>query len=185
MYCVLIVFYPQLSHAIYLDSGSEKKKDYSGIKAVLDKALTSFAAKAGPLKEEKKRRGILGCTHTTEFACVKQSTPDNGMDAWYAILHMMEFVGYSHDLLLPSGLRNRTKSMADLKDEELRGHFRRVQRRIATIVQRDVVRKGGLFFYDSKPLSNYEVESRLVASCDERPFNSLEGVRPFPPRPSC
>jgi hypothetical protein len=42
--------HPQHSHAIYLDSGRDKKKDYSHIKTVLNDALTGFASKTGPLK---------------------------------------------------------------------------------------------------------------------------------------
>ena len=52
-YCVLIVVYPRHSYVQYLDSGREKPKNYNDIKFVLDKALTGFAAKAGPLKHEK------------------------------------------------------------------------------------------------------------------------------------
>ncbi|KAK1661348.1 hypothetical protein QYE76_049507 [Lolium multiflorum] len=45
----LIVMHPQHSHAIYLDSGRDKKKDYAHIKVVLNDALTGFA-KTGPQK---------------------------------------------------------------------------------------------------------------------------------------
>ena len=54
MYCTLIVVHPQHSHAVYLDSGRDKKKDYAHIMAVLNHALASFASKAGPLKVERK-----------------------------------------------------------------------------------------------------------------------------------
>ncbi|KAK1668544.1 hypothetical protein QYE76_056703 [Lolium multiflorum] len=84
-FCTLIVVHPQHSHAVYLDSGRDHKKDYTHIKALLNDALTGFANKAGPLKVERKSRGGLVLTHTTNFPCLRQSTPDNGMDAWYAI----------------------------------------------------------------------------------------------------
>ncbi|KAK1681367.1 hypothetical protein QYE76_042215 [Lolium multiflorum] len=78
----LIVVHPQHSHAIYLDSGRDKKKDYTHIKGVLNDALTGFATKTGTLKVQRKVRGGLALTHTTNFACLRQSSEDNGMDAW-------------------------------------------------------------------------------------------------------
>jgi len=53
-YTILLVMYPQHSHVTYLDSCHEIPKDYTDIKGVLDRALTGFAARAGPLKVEKK-----------------------------------------------------------------------------------------------------------------------------------
>ncbi|KAK1663262.1 hypothetical protein QYE76_051421, partial [Lolium multiflorum] len=121
MYCTLIVVHPQHSHAVYLDSGRDKKKDYTNIRALLNDALTGFANKAGPLKVERKSRGGLVLTHTTNFPCLRQSNEDNGMDAW-----------------------------------------------------------SGEFFYGYGLPPNDEIELRLEMSRDERPFNTLEGCRPFP-----
>ncbi|KAK1693398.1 hypothetical protein QYE76_010095 [Lolium multiflorum] len=146
MYCTLIVVHPQHSHAVYLDSGRDKKKDYTNIKALLNDALTGFANKAGPLKVERKSRGGLVLTHTTNFPCLRQSNEDNGMDAWYAILQMQEYIKYADDMLLPESLRERS----------------------------------GEFFYDYGLPPNDEIELRLEMSRDERPFNTLEGCRPFP-----
>ncbi|KAK1604030.1 hypothetical protein QYE76_027703 [Lolium multiflorum] len=145
-FCTLIVVHPQHSHAVYLDSGRDHKKDYTHIKALLNDALTGFANKAGPLKVERKSRGGLVLTHTTNFPCLRQSTEDNGMDAWYAILQMQEYIKYTDDMLLPETLRNRS----------------------------------GDFFYGYGLPPNDEIEFRLEMSRDERPFNSLEGCRPFP-----
>ncbi|KAK1650802.1 hypothetical protein QYE76_068607 [Lolium multiflorum] len=79
MYCTLIVVHPQHSHAVYLDSGRDKKKDYTNIGSL---SMISLANKAGPLKVERKSRGGLVLTHTTNFPCLRQSNEDNGMDAW-------------------------------------------------------------------------------------------------------
>jgi hypothetical protein len=175
--------YPRHSHVIYLDSGSAKQKNYADIKSVLDKALTGFAAKAGPLKEERRSRGCLTCIHTTKFACLKQSEADNGMDAWFAILQMREFVKDQHVLLLPSSLQKRGIDMANAPDAQVRAEFRHIQRLIATIIHQDVCTMGGLFFYNHIRPTNAEIESRLEACHDERPFNTLEGILPFPPKP--
>ncbi|KAK1628682.1 hypothetical protein QYE76_002997 [Lolium multiflorum] len=98
------VVHPQHSHAVYLDSGRDKKKDYTNIRSLLNDALTGFANKAGPLKVERKSRGGLVLTHTTNFPCLRQSKQDNGMDAWYAILQMQEYIKYADDMLLPESL---------------------------------------------------------------------------------
>ena len=50
IYCTLIVLYPQHSHAVYFDSGSATRKDYTDIKGVLDDAIAGFADKEGPSK---------------------------------------------------------------------------------------------------------------------------------------
>ena len=175
------MMYPQYSHVLYLDSGSAKPKNYTDFKGILDEALTGFAAKAGPLKEEKKLRGCLTCVHTTKFACLKQSA--DGMEAWYAILHMMEFVKDQHALLLPASLQIRGNDIANAPDAEVRAEFCHIQRNLATIIHEDVVTKGGLFYHNGIPPSNSEIAFRLASSNEDRPFNSLEGVRPFPPKP--
>ncbi|KAK1611707.1 hypothetical protein QYE76_035380 [Lolium multiflorum] len=181
-FCTLIVVHPQHSHAVYLDSGRDRKKDYSHIRALLNDALTGFANKAGPLKVERKSRGGLVLTHTTNFPCLRQSTPDNGMDAWYAILQMQEYIKYADDMLLPENLRNRFANMADVPDREIRKNWGRIQQFICTIILQDVNNRSGEFFYGYGLPPNDEIDLRLEMSRDERPFNSLEGCRPFPPR---
>ncbi|KAK1645350.1 hypothetical protein QYE76_063155 [Lolium multiflorum] len=179
-FCTLIVVHPQHSHAVYLDSGRDRKKDYSHIRALLNDALTGFANKAGPLKVERKSRGGLVLTHTTNFPCLRQSTPDNGMDAWYAILQMQEYIKYADDMLLPDNLRNRFANMADVPDREIRKNWGRIQQFICTIILQDVNNRSGEFFYGYGLPPNDEIDLRLEMSRDERPFNSLEGCRPFP-----
>ncbi|KAK1629083.1 hypothetical protein QYE76_003398 [Lolium multiflorum] len=180
-FCTLIVVHPQHSHAVYLDSGRDHKKDYTHIKALLNDALTGFANKAGPLKVERKSRGGLVLTHTTNFPCLRQSTPDNGMDAWYAILQMQEYIKYADDMLLPENLKNRFANMADVPDREIRKNWGRIQQFICTIILQDVNNRSEFFYGYGLP-PNDEIELRLEMSRDERPFNSLEGCRPFPPR---
>ncbi|KAK1684215.1 hypothetical protein QYE76_045063 [Lolium multiflorum] len=182
MYCTLIVVHPQHSHAVYLDSGRDKKKDYTNIRALLNDALTGFANKAGPLKVERKSRGGLVLTHTTNFPCLRQSNEDNGMDAWYAILQMQEYIKYADDMLLPESLRERFLNMADAPDREIRKNWGRIQQFICTVIVHDVNNRSGEFFYGYGLPPNDEIELRLEMSRDERPFNTLEGCRPFPPR---
>jgi hypothetical protein len=57
----------------------------------------------------------LALIHTTNFSCLKQSSEDNGMDAWYAILQMMEYVKDAEDMLLPDTLKNKFKNMSAIE----------------------------------------------------------------------
>ena len=181
-YCTLIVFHPYHSHVTYLDSGRAVPKDYTDVKYTLDKALNGFRAEVGQLKHEKKVKGCYVCNHVTNFPCLKQSSDDNGMDAWFAILQMREFVKDEQVLSLPAGLRKKGDDLANTTDANVRAKFRAIQRKIGTILKRDVLTRGALFNYNGITLTNKEIESRLEACCDERTFNTLEGVLPFPPK---
>jgi hypothetical protein len=66
-------------------------------------------------------------------------------------------------------------------DDQLREEFARIQRMIATILFQDVIRRGRIF-HQMKQLNKDNIETVLKMSRDFRPFNSLEGYRPFPPR---
>ena len=182
-YCVIIIFHPYYSHALYLDSGRDVRKDYTDVKSVLDKALSSFIAVVGVknLKFDKKVKGCHVSNHVTNFPCLKQSAYDNGVDAWFAILQMRAIVKYEQDLLLPTSLQKRFTRTRDTTDAQVRSEFRAIQLRLATILWRDVLQADGLFHSQMVPMKN-EIESRLESGCDERTFNTLEGVRPFPPR---
>ena len=59
---------------------------------------------------------------------------ETGSDAWYAILQLREFVKDAQDMLLPTDLQNKTTNMADTTDTNVRDEFRRIQRRICTIL---------------------------------------------------
>ena len=182
-YCTLLLFYPYHSDVTYLDFGLDKEKDFTDLKSTLDKTLNGFIAEVGvnKLRHEKKVKGCHVCNHITKFPCLKQSADDNGMEAWFAILQMRAVVRSQNDLLLPSALQGKFVNMADTTDENVRGDFRAIQRTICTILWRDVIMNGGLFNYASA-LSNPEIQGRLEDGCDERTFNTLEGVHPFPPR---
>jgi hypothetical protein len=53
-YYTLIVVHHQHSHAIYLDSGRERAKDYTDIKSIRNDDLTGFAKRTCTLKVERK-----------------------------------------------------------------------------------------------------------------------------------
>jgi hypothetical protein len=57
--------------------------------------------------------------------------------------------------------------------------FACIQGTIATILFRNVIRRGRIF-HQTKQLGKDEIETVLKMSC--RPFKSLEGYHPFPPQ---
>jgi hypothetical protein len=168
---------------MYLDSGSaDKKKDYTFIKAVLDDAINGFVEKAGPIKKEVVRRGQLIFMHNTTFPCLKQPA-NSSRDGYYAIHHMREFVQDQHQLLLPSSLQEWRKDFANASNADVCLEIYRIQQKIAQIIHRDVCSIEGVFYYGPIPPTNTEIEARLEMQDDGRPFNMLQGIRPFPPKP--
>ena len=70
---VLIVLYPEYSHAMYLDSSKNlKKMDYTHVKSVLDSALLTFSLSGGYIKVKKYRNHGLAFEHKTDFCCIQQ-----------------------------------------------------------------------------------------------------------------
>ena len=182
-YGTLIALEPKDSLAIYLDSGSHQKyKDYKLIKDVLDDALTGYSYREGIIKRKNLRRGKYTFIHKTEFPCIKQA-PGSTMEAWYAIYHMREYVKDEQRLQYPSSLAKWCETLAQSSDAEIRQEFGRIQQMIARTISRDVIHSDGVFFYSHRPLSNADIEARLHQHGDDRPFNSLDGCLPFPPKP--
>ena len=65
---VLIILYPRLSHALYLDSSMNmKKKDYTHIKFVLDSAIFSYGLQGGEITLKKTRNRAHAFVHKTDF----------------------------------------------------------------------------------------------------------------------
>ena len=179
-YCVLLVLCPKYSVVTYLDSGREDKpKDYTNLKKALDNALVGFSMRGGVFKRKRKGRGgIVSFHHIVNFACVTQ--PKNSeRDAYYAIHQIRAFVRDADQLKLPEQLKRWAENLATIQDLDLRQEFYRIQETFARIILHDVCTVGGKFYYDGAPLDNAEVERRLKAQGDIRPF-TIDGVRPFP-----
>ena len=73
--------------------------------------------------------------------------------------------------------------MANGLDEYVRDEFRHIQRKICTVLTKDVLARDGLFHAGLTRPTNREIELRYNAIGDLRLHNTLEGVRPFPPKP--
>ena len=55
---MLICFWPKDSHAMYLDSGSAKKRDYMYIRRVLDDALAGYKLEGGKIVKQKCNKSV-------------------------------------------------------------------------------------------------------------------------------
>ena len=159
------------------------KKDYTAVKEVLDDALPGFRHKIGTkLKREYLRRGSLIFNHKTDFANLKQPD-DSPREAYYTLMFMREFVRDASDYELPEKLKQWRPNLCDTNDPQaIPAEFGRIQQKIATIIQQDVVVKDGIFFSAHVAMTKEVVEGILEAQCDDRPFMTLKGCQPFPPK---
>ena len=163
---MLICFSAKHSHAVYLDSGSAKKKDYKYVMRVLDDALAGYKEAGGKIvkhKFSKHQSGVSVFNHVTQFACVKQPA-GSVRDAYYALYQMRAIVQDQRNLTLPSHLKAWAKKRAAIGDENLRQEFH-IQGEMETIIFREVKVKGSIFHSNIAP-SNGEIEARLKAFHD-------------------
>ena len=182
-YGTLIALYPRESYALYLDSGSkEKQKNYALIKNVLDDALNGYVLNEGFMARPNIIRNKHVFKHRTEFPCVKQA-PGGGMEAWYLIQHMNDYVKDQDRLQFQSSVEKWCFGISEWTDTQIRQGFGRIQNTIARTIHRDVLNSKGIFYRSIYPLPNEEIVECITAQGDVRPFNSLEGSLPFPPMP--
>ena len=180
-YGTLIMLYPRDAHAVYLDSGSNlKEKNYSLIKSVLNDAMDGYIRAEGFCDRIKQGLGNKYVfRHRTEFPCPKQ-VPGGQMEAWYLIQHMVEIVKEQQSVQFMAVVDKWSRSIVEWSDAEFRQNFGRIQRKLCTIIYRDVVSTDGAFHWRCPP-SNDELRECVLDQADERPFNSLQGALPFPP----
>ena len=150
-YCVLIILSPRWSIATYFDSGSLSiKKDYEGIKGVLNDALEGYAQKGGHFEKGGKFKGECLTAdnkhrfrHGTEFGCLKQDASSTNKEAFYALHYMKAFVQDTEITRLPSSFREWTKSTTKIPDAKLREDLHYIQVQLSNIIFEDVVTQGG------------------------------------------
>lgn len=178
-HCILIVLYPRLGHALYLDSTRSEKKDYTRLRKVLNDALNGCNVKLGGNFVSKK--GIKADTpvifgHKTDFCCVQQPK-ESRRDAYYVILHMMEYARSRDTFKKATDVIDWGKRMAEITDEDLRLEFLRIQLTLAKIINKDVYLPGGMFHVDRLPPQ--EVEDRLRQLGDSKPVDIKASILPF------
>ena len=177
----MILVAPRYSVAVYLDSGSEaKRKNYAYIKGVLDDALEGYARKGGDFRKgaENVKDGRHMFKHVIKFPCVNQP-PNSVKEAFYALHHMRAIIQNEHRLTTPASVRGWAEEHARIEDAELRDDFFRIQNQIATILQADVITRGGTLSY-ARPLAKREIEDRLRKQRDTRTWTTKDCYKPFP-----
>ena len=92
---------------------------------------------------------------------------------------MRAIVQDQRNLTLPSHLKSWAENRARIADADIRREFYHIQAEMATTIFREVLVKGSTFYAGNLP-SNGEIEARLKAMRDKRPFMMKEGVLPFP-----
>ena len=106
------------------------------------------------------------------------------MESWYMVEHMREYVHDCERLQFPSSLDRWVKGLADASDAHIRVKFGRIQSTIVEIIYGDILHRDGVFHPGNRgPPPNRDIEIRVVSQGDHRPFMSLEGALPFPPKP--
>ena len=175
---VLIVLYPEYSHAIYLDSSKNiKKKDYKHIKSVLDSALLTFSLSGGYIKVKKHRKNGLVFSHKTDFCCIQQ--PHNSKaDGFYLMHHLLEFRRDNQCLRMSATTNdaeivNWATSIGRTPDHRIRAEFYHVQCELAQVIMKQVLEPIGLFYHG--PAMTWDhVRALLIAQrLDLKPFKKL------------
>jgi hypothetical protein len=144
----------------------------------MNHALVGNKMMAGPIKREKKQRGLNMFTHVTSFPCIKQP-PGSAKEAYYFLHHMRGFIQDQEQLTLPASLKPWAEKLAAIEDRDLRREFYRIQDMFAQTIEHDVCTKGGIFYYNNALPSNEEIQARLDVQQDFMPIVLKEGVRPI------
>jgi hypothetical protein len=174
---VLIILYPQYSHALYLDSSRNiKKKDYTHIRSVLDSAMITFSLSGGYIKVKKHRKNGLGFGHKTDFCCIQQPK-DSKADGFYLMHHMLDYRRDNQRLRMSptsndAEIVNWATSIGRTPDHRIRAEFYHVQCELAQVIMKEVLEQTGMFYHG--PMTRDDVRALLVAQrLDLKPFTKL------------
>ncbi|KAK1679518.1 hypothetical protein QYE76_040366 [Lolium multiflorum] len=143
---ILIILYPEVSQAVFLDSSriNDPKKEYAELKNVLDDAICGFSMKGGCLKKTVHRSGKKVFNYKTKFTRLKQP-PKCMRDAYYVILHMKDIVRQQQNLMTLIQLEEWGKGNADRSVEALKAAFYDIQQSLGTIIYNDVLKREEMF----------------------------------------
>ena len=174
---VLIVLYPEYSHAMYLDSSKNlRKKDYKHIKSVLDSALLTFSLSGGYIKVKKYRNRGLAFGHKTDFCCIQQ--PHTSMaDGFYLMHHLLEYRRDNQRLRMSPTTNDAeivswATSIGKTPDHRIRAEFYHVQCELAQVIMKQVLEPTGMFYHG--PITREDVRALLLAQrLDLKPFKKL------------
>ena len=161
-HCVLIVVTPRSAYTYFLDSTRKEKKDYKGIKKVLDEALYEYTTMEGVIRDGHKwfdKFKMIRFTHKSDF-CFLQQPENSDADAYYVIHQMEEYLREGEQLKKQSDVMAWGKKMEETLLGDRKDEFRRLQVKFATIINKDVVDHAGVFNGGS-PSDPKEIQNRL------------------------
>ena len=174
---VLIVLYPEYSHAMYLDSSKNlRKKDYKHIKSVLDSALLTFSLSGGYIKVKKNRGRRMAFGRKTDFCCIQQ--PHCSMvDGFYLMHHLLEYRRDNQRLRMSATTNDAeivswATSIGTTPDHQIRAEFYHVHCELSQVIMKQVLEPTGMFYHG--PITREDVRALLLAQrLDLKPFKKL------------
>src|SRR3989337_1560475 len=124
-----------------------KKKDYTHIKSVLDSAIFIYGARGGEIKTKKTRDRRPCFGHKTDFCCIQQLSGTLS-DGFYVLHHMLEYTRDHQNLRMSprsgdANILQWAKKLGDVSDHRLRAEFYHIQRELAQIITKEVLKKKG------------------------------------------
>ena len=182
-HCILIVLFPEVSQAIFLDSSriNDPNKDYVELKKVLDSALCGWGMRGGNIRKKIRKSGKMGFAYKTDFTCLTQP-PKCSRDAYYVMFHMHSLIAQHQKLLTEAELTKWGKDAANRSVDALRDNLCDIQHTLGSIIYQSVVNHEGVFHVGN--LKRLDIADRLEKQGDTREFNTICGILPLQEKPS-
>ena len=128
-HCVLIVISLKFAETYFLDSTRKVKKNYRGIKKVLDEVLIDYTSREGVIREGYRKFGkfkAIRFAHKTDFCCMQQ--PENSdTDGYYVVHHMEDYIRKGERFQKNSDIIAWGKKMEEISPGDSRDEFRRIR----------------------------------------------------------
>ena len=99
----------------------------------------------GEITTRKTRNRKAAFGHKTNFCCIQQPN-DSLNDGFYVLHHMLEYRRDHHNLRMSprsgdSHILQWAKDIGDIEDHRLRAEFYHIQRKLAQIIMKEVLKK--------------------------------------------
>ena len=138
------------------------KKDYRGIKKVLDDEIVEYTSREGVIRDGYRKFDKFKAVHfghKTDFYCMQQ--PENSDSDGYYIVHQMgEYIREGECLKKNSDVIAWGGRMEEISPGNSRDEFRRIQLKFATILNKDVIHHAEVF-NGGAPTGPEEIRGRI------------------------
>ena len=106
-----------------------------------------YGARGGEVKDKKKRDGRPAFGHKTDFCYIRQLS-DTHDDGFYVLHHMLEYRRDQQNLRMSprfgdANILQWAKKLGDVPDHRLRAELYHIQRELAQIIMKEVLKKQG------------------------------------------